>query len=194
MIDRQPAHPALLADLERYWQSLRPGPGLPARTAVDPVGLAAALPHTFIAERIAPGIARVRVAGQRINDYMGMDLRGMPICSLFGGPARDVFQGWLEQVFALPAVVDLPLQSGWALGRPRLTGRMILLPLLDAEGRVTRALGALRTDGTLGRLPRAFTIPDDTTVRLVNVADLPPGPLPRLRSERPFLRLVVSNV
>jgi hypothetical protein len=201
VIDHQPAHPDLLPDLERYWQSLRPGAGVPDRSTVDPARIDHALPHAFILERIAPGTARVRVSGQRMNDYLGMDLRGMPICTLFTAAARESFQGWLEQVFALPALVDLPLTSRWSLGQPRLTGRMLLLPLADSAGKVTRALGAVRTEGIPGRLPRAFDISDG--VRIRNLADLPHGPaVRRLRSvqaavplagERPWLKLVVSN-
>ena len=200
MIDRDGASPTMLADLEHYWQGLRGG-HVPDRVAIDPACIDQALPHAFVLERLAPGVGRVRVAGKRLGDYLGQDLRGLPICTLFAPESRERFQGWLEQVFALPALVELPLSSRWGLGRPRLTGRMLLLPLRDGTGKVTRAIGAIRTEGGLGRLPRAFELAEDGAVRIQNLADMPvvkasatqvAPPVPHPAS-RPYLRLVVSN-
>jgi hypothetical protein len=173
---------------------------IPDRTQIDPACIDHALPHICILERVAPGISRIRVAGQALGDYLGQDLRGLPLCTLFGGASRDRFQGFLEQVFALPALVDLPISARWGLGRPALSGRILLLPLTDGAGRTTRALAAIHTVGVPGRLPRAFELDQAAPVRIENLADMDPAPIPVRTappvphpSSRPWLRLVVSN-
>ena len=192
-IDSDTASPTMLADLENYWRSLRGARMLPARTEVDPARIDAALPYSFILERIAPGIGRMRVAGQRIGDYLGMEARGMPLCAMFNAESKERVQGYLEQVFLLPALIEVPLISGWGLGRPRLSGRMLLLPLLDTNGAVTRALGAIRTEGGLGRAPRAFEMPEWGAVRIENVSEMAPvkglPPQQPLRSDLPRSRI-----
>ena len=191
-IDSDTAGATMLADLERYWHALRGARLLPARTEVDPARIDAALPYSFILERIAPGVGRMRVAGQRIGDYLGMEARGMPLCAMFAAESKERVQGYLEQVFLLPALIELPLISGWGLGRPRLSGRMLLLPLLDTNGAVTRALGAIRTEGGLGRAPRAFEVPEWGAVRIENVSEMAAAQgsaLPPLRPSLPRTRI-----
>ncbi len=148
----------ILDELERYWRDLRGARRLPVRSEVDPARIDAALPHAFVIERVAPGIARLRVTGQKLNACLGMDARGMPLSTFFTPAARPMLATHLETVFDGPALVDLPLTSARGIGRPLLTGRLLLLPLLGSDGTVSRALGALMTDGMIGRAPRRFDI------------------------------------
>lgn len=136
----------LLRGLESYWSQIRGARHLPVRTDVDPTRIDTALPHAFILERVAPGVARFRVAGQRVAGIFGMDVRGMPMSSLFEAEARPVLASCLERCFALPAIVaaDLTIARG-RLRRP-LVAKMILLPLEGTGGEVNRALGAIVTD------------------------------------------------
>jgi hypothetical protein len=69
----------MIAELRAYWEALREGEMLPRRDRVDPRGIAGALEHSFLIERIAPGVARFRISGMVFNDLMGMDIRGMPM-------------------------------------------------------------------------------------------------------------------
>jgi hypothetical protein len=179
-----------LAVIEAYWRDLRGARRLPARTEVDPSRIDAALPHSFILERLAPGVARMRVAGQMVSAYLGTEARGLPLCALFDGDSKERVMGWLEQVFACPAIVELPLSSSWGFGRPRLSGRMLLLPLHDGTGAVTRAMGAISVEGAPGRTPRSFALAEWAPVRIENVTGLPAM---TGTAQRPALRLVVSN-
>ena len=72
-----------LREVEAYWSGLRDGRAMPARADVDPRGIQSALEYAFILERIAPGVARFRVAGMHLNDLMGMEVRGMPLTAMF---------------------------------------------------------------------------------------------------------------
>ncbi|MCB2111761.1 MAG: PAS domain-containing protein, partial [Rhodobacteraceae bacterium] len=59
-----------------YWEALRAGREVPYRSEIDPRGIESALEHTFVLERIAPRIARFRLAGVHLCDLMGMEVRG----------------------------------------------------------------------------------------------------------------------
>ncbi|MCW1917640.1 PAS domain-containing protein [Rhodobacter sp. KR11] len=149
---------AMLAEVRAYWEGLRVGGSLPARDRIDPRGIAGALENTFLLERIAPGIARFRIAGMMVHDVMGMDVRGMPLSALYEPQGRNRLSDALEGVFAGPATLELWLEAERSIGRPPLEGRMLLLPLTSAAGKTELALGCLALDGVVGRAPRRFAI------------------------------------
>ena len=122
-------HQPVLAVVEDYWDSLRDGRLLPGRDEIDPRALSGALSRAFLVERIAPGQARFRVAGSHLADLVGMEARGMPVSALFEPEARTRLSEALEAVFEAPAVVRMALSSAGGIGRPALTGGMVLLPL-----------------------------------------------------------------
>lgn len=158
--------PALGA-VETYWEGLRNGRLMPARGEIDPRGIAPALEFAFILEKIAPGLARIRLAGMHLNELMAMEVRGMPITAMFLPEARGEMQSVLETVLDTPAAVRLTLAGDRGLIRAPLDGQMILLPLRDETGVPARILGALQTRGEFGRGPRRFTIRDRETKPLL---------------------------
>lgn len=147
-----------LAEVRAYWDGLRDGRLVPLRADIDPRGIEGALPASFILERVAPGQARFRVAGQDLTRLVATDVRGMPIGVLFTPAARDAAGAALEAMFAGPEAVELDLQAETGFGRPRLGGRMVLLPLRSDLGCISRALGCLVTTGQTGRAPRRFDL------------------------------------
>lgn len=187
----------MIAELRAYWEALRDGDMLPRRDRVDPRGIAGALEHSFLIERIAPGIARFRISGMVYNDLMGMDIRGMPMSCLFLGAGRDRLQLDLERVFRAPSILTLKLLAERSLGQAPLLGRMQILPMLDAQGDSSLAIGCLELNGDIGRAPRRFSITDTALEPLPDRLPLPPaGPEPdlprppRARPGVPHLRLV----
>lgn len=186
-----------LGRIEAYWEGLRNGRLMPTRAEVDPRGIADALEHAFVLEKVAPGIARVRLAGMHLNDLMAMEVRGMPITAMFLPEARRELQKVIEQVLETPAVVRLTLGSDTGFTRPSLDGQMMLLPLRDASGEASRILGVLETRGRIGRGPRRFMIRDvetkviaeDPTTRVR--PDI--GGFQRLPEARPVLATVKSD-
>ena len=193
----EPFSSGMIAELRAYWEALREGDRLPRRDRVDPRGIAGALEHSFLIERIAPGIARFRIAGMVFNDLMSMDIRGMPVSCLFLADARDRLQLDLERVFRAPSILTLDLLAERSLGRAPLRGRMQMLPMLGTQGDSSLAIGCLELDGPTGRAPRRFSI---TATRLeavqsVAVATVPEPDLPRPPRAHPgvpYLRLVKS--
>lgn len=154
------ADPSLraMAIVRAYWEALRRPGMVPARADINPRGLETALDQTFLLERIAPGLARFRLAGRLLHDLMGMEVRGLPISSLITPGFRETLAGALETVFEGPAVADIHLTARREIGRPPLTGRLLILPLRSDAGEVSRALGCLATEGAIGRTPRRFDI------------------------------------
>lgn len=201
-IGRPPSGPPPLTDgvaeVRAYWEGLRPGGGIPARSDLDPRGMSGALGRVFIAERIGSGIALVRIAGSALSEIAGLDLRGLPLTCLFQPEARPSITLQAERVFSIPVAADLVLEAERGTGRPALTARLILLPLRDLEGRSSLMLGCLAIDGGLSRSPRRFAIHRMTEERL-----LAPGGAPavrRIEPDRPagqhrraHLRLVHSS-
>lgn len=190
----------ILKSLEQYWQTLRHAQRLPARNDVAPSKIDDALPHAFILQRVAPGTARFRVAGQRLHDLLKMDARGMPFSTIFLPDAREQAQSLLEFAFSSPAIVCIPLVSPATLLRPALEGKILLLPLRDSDDNTTRMLGALVTQAHTANRPRRFTIPQGARIRhepiglrLAPTPLFPPAPSKRPDAARPALRLVINN-
>jgi hypothetical protein len=149
-----------LRQAEAYWLALCGPQSLPRRSQIDPRGLANILDHTFILERVAPRVARFRLAGQVLEDLAGMDVRGLPFTALFADAARVEAGSTLERVFATPTVAELRLATPQGSARPAGEGRLLLLPLTTDDGEVARALGVIVADAASGRLPCRFSITD----------------------------------
>ncbi len=210
---RDPASPPRFTALQTvrgYWEGLRgPGGAIPTRAAIDPRGLAPALESVFVAERIGTGLLRLRISGMALTDIAGLDMKGLPISTLFLPEARLRLAQVVERVFTTPQAAELHLEAERTIGRPALSARLLLLPLCAQDGSRSLVLGCLATDGQIGRAPRRFAISRAVEERLVLAeaapapeVDLTPSfaeparrpPLPPARPlpGRPHLRLVHS--
>ncbi|WP_101340384.1 PAS domain-containing protein [Cereibacter azotoformans] len=172
--------PAALLVVRSHWHELRRRAGgeLPGRADIDPRRIEGALGCAFLAERIAPGMARFRLAGMHLADLLGIDVRGIPISTMFGFDSRDRLAEVLGRVFTGPGVGEVWIESPASLGRQALTGRLLLLPL-RSEGEPPLVFGCLVTEGEIGRAPRKLTI---TRSAVEMIEAMPPErPLPRLR-------------
>lgn len=200
----------MITEVRAYWEALRHDGLLPQRARIDPRGIAGALEHSFLIERIGPGLARFRIAGMAYNDLIGMDIRGMPLSSLFATEARLTLQIALERVFHGPAILTLDLTAERGLGRPGMVGRMVVLPLMGQNGVSDLGFGCIEVSGDIGRTPRRFTI-DKALHEGIATAPLraeqprlaaafaeppapfsaaPAAPAPAARPGVPYLRLV----
>lgn len=171
-----PAVEAVLA----CWERLRAGRPMPERDDIDPREIAQALEFLFVAEPVAPGVVRLRLAGQHLTQLLGMEPRGMPLSALFAGPARDELALAVGQVAGHGLRALLPVRAEGGLGRPALDGLMALMPLGVPGGRATRILGVLQTRGAIGRVPRRLLL--SGPVERLAAPALPPG--------RPALRVI----
>ncbi len=157
----------ILVDLLSYWESLRAGRIAPMRSELDPREIKGALEHTFVLEYNNPQDVRFRLAGQKLCDIMGMELRGMPARSLIELGYRDTFGKIIDDLIDSPKIVELQLCSNNSKGR--LTARMLLLPMQDQNGKIARVLGCLTKQGAHVQHPQRFEILDVKTTRIVGV-------------------------
>lgn len=186
--------PQAITALERYWRQIRGARILPVRSEVDPSQIDTALPHAFIAERLAPGVTRMRACGRRLNDMIHVDGRGMPLSTFFTLGARSELVAEVELAFNGPALVEIPLAA--ELDADREIGRLLLLPLEGANGAVDRLMGAI----VMHTPARRLAIRRDGYIRREILAPVarPALPLDDMKEKgpqrlRPALRLVVSN-
>ena len=186
-----------ITEVEGYWEAIRAGRLVPRRSDIDPRGIERALEFAFILERVAPGIARMRVAGSHLSDIMGMEVRGMPLSAFVTPTGRNDMSEVLEQVFDSPARATLDLMSPSAIGKPAIDAKLVLLPMKSDLGDISRALGCFATHGEIGRAPRRFDIVGHTVTPLLG--DFMPSTRPgtpdsstksetgeRRRNKRPF--------
>lgn len=209
LMDFNPDHSfAALSQVEAYWDGLRGSQLLPKRSDIDPRGIEAALEYAFILERIAPGVARLRIAGSHLSDLMGMEVRGMPITAFLAPPSRRRFSDIMEELFETPATATLTLRTETGA----VMGRMNLLPLKSDMGDVSRMLGCLVAKGDTTDKPCRFdiehiqvkpisTVPGRLPTlatpasRVRDVAKTPPKRTASSQKQPvPFLRLVKSDV
>lgn len=196
---------AEIASLLRYWDSMRKSGDVPRRSEIDPRRIEPLLEQALIAERIAPGLARLRIAGSHLSDLMGMEVRGMPLSALLVPEARPALADLLTDLFERPACIDLGLEATGAHGASAIKGRLVLLPLRSDLGDISRALGCLLTRGPIGAGPHRFSIATRGISPLnlpsdAGLAPCPPVEAParqttprqsgRHPAERPWLRLV----
>ncbi|MDV7141704.1 PAS domain-containing protein [Tropicimonas sp. TH_r6] len=162
----------LLQNVEEYWDRLRGDRLVPDRADLDPRRIQHALASAFILERLAPGIARFRLAGTHLNELMGMEVRGMPLTSFFLPESRKRVGTALEQSFRQPAKVRLALAGDRGIGKPPLDAGLLLLPLRSDGGEISRVLGCLATLGPIGRTPRRFDVRSTSVTPILGLEEL----------------------
>lgn len=152
------------AGLHAMWTTLRGDRPVPFRAELDAGRIGAKAPFLAILEYVGPSNFRIRIAGDRLNKWFGMELRGMSALSLIDTVARNHFQATLNRVTADPAVGVL---HGTARGPEGLAlgFEMILLPMRSDFGKVDRVLVGLWLLDTPGILHGPLRLePDDLTV------------------------------
>lgn len=157
----------ILVDLLSYWESLRAGRVAPMRSELDPREITGALEHTFVLEYNNSQDVRFRLAGQKLCDIMGMELRGMPARALIELGHRDQFSSIIDDLIDNPKIVEL--QLCWNESKGGLKARMLLLPMQDQSGDIARILGCLTKQGPNMQLPQRFEIIEVKTTRIVGV-------------------------
>jgi hypothetical protein len=156
-----------MAQIEAYWEALRGSRLMPKRSEIDPRGIETALEYTFVLERIAIGMARLRIAGSHLNNLMGMEVRGMPLTSFITPNGRAQMGDILEEVFQRPSACEIRLSTEVGRDKPAMDARMLLLPLKSDLGDVSRVLGCFIARGEMGNQSRRFDIISTKTRPLV---------------------------
>jgi hypothetical protein len=150
--------------LYAYWNELRAGRLAPRRLEVEPSRIAGILSETFMLERVNARDYQYRLAGTRLCELFGAELR----CNNFLTDWSDTDQALLAHQLTLVcergAVLALEIEAK-ASARHVLAFEAILLPLLHAGDTIGRIIGAMSLT----------------------------SPTPMLGAERPLLRRLIKH-
>ncbi len=162
--------------LYAYWNDLRAGRPAPYRSELDPRAIAALLESTFILEHGQAAAPRFRLAGTRLCDQFGMELRGMSALSLWHGEGRAEMRDLLKNVVTQPGVgyaaCTVETRAGYLF-----EAEFLFLPLYSDLGVMNRILGCGHymsgRDAAFGAQEPVHHWVDAVT--LAPVGDAPPG-------------------
>lgn len=141
---RQPTTKALFD----YWNTVRQGRRAPRRFEIEPAKIAGLLPETFILERADLPAYRFRLAGTRLCQLFGHELRGTDFVELWSGKDRETMVSMLGVVFE-QAAVGRGFFVGYRDGNLITRYEMCLLPLVHTDYAIDRLLGAITPIGRL---------------------------------------------
>jgi hypothetical protein len=127
--------------LYRYWNDVRGSRLAPTRFDIEPTRLAPILSETFILERAGPISFPFRLAGTRVCEQFGRELRGVDFVDFAADDSGDVARA-LETVTGSGAVLVAQIEAATADGR-KVMFEALVLPLLHPAHEVTRYLGSL---------------------------------------------------
>jgi hypothetical protein len=136
-----------LFTLYSYWNEVRAGRLAPRRLEIEPSRIAGILAETFMLERVDPSTYPYRLAGTRLCELLGKELRGTNFLDGWSEEDRPVLARLLASVCDQGAVVSLTADSGTDT-RHRVEVETILLPLLHAGSTVGRIIGATSAAST----------------------------------------------
>jgi hypothetical protein len=130
--------------LYKYWNEIRGSRMAPRRFEIEPARFAGILPETFVVECEVGEVPRFRLAGTRVSEKLGFELRGRAFLELFDAEDPQDFRPFLESITEQGGVGMITVDMRTASGR---TARfeVIVLPLIHTEDRITRLLGAVST-------------------------------------------------
>ncbi|MGH6734886.1 MAG: PAS domain-containing protein [Methyloceanibacter sp.] len=128
--------------LYAYWDGIRNGRIAPRRFEIEPAKIAPLLPETFIAECRGLLGFRFRLAGTKICQHFGRELRGIDFLSLWAGNDRDALASLVRTVLTDGAVGHGTFRA-YSQTRREASFELTLMPLIHTGQTVNRLLGAI---------------------------------------------------
>lgn len=143
--------------LFRYWNELRGARSAPTRLDVDPAHFIDILSETFILETGLSGAYTFRLAGTRICEQLGFELRGLDFAELAGPAQAKVLEDDMVAISAHGQCGVFEIETQAPDSRT-VSFEAIVLPLVHTQGTINRYLGALSVVGNkrphwLGTVP-----------------------------------------
>ena len=138
--------------LYSYWNQVRAGRQAPQRLEIEPSQIAGILSETFMLERIDAATYQFRLAGTRLCEQFGRELRGTNFLDGWDADGRRTLQGLLVAVCDQAAGLSLTLE-GATNGRQWLIKEgMTAVPVPPNDRATMQKAAATVVDNWLKRL------------------------------------------
>jgi hypothetical protein len=188
--------------LYQYWNTVRGSRRAPRRYEIEPAQIASILSETLILEQPDSDSCRIRVAGTRLGEWLGRDLRGELFYELWGEDDRFVLRDNIKAVVRHGAAALLTFAAPLTGHDEDAHFEMLLLPLTHLDNSIERVLGSFaimsRPDWLETSVPSYLYLtgnqiiwPDGRPRPLLEPASLQPPALnevPSLKRHSPFQR------
>ncbi len=125
-----------------YWNDLRGSRPAPKRSEIEPRDLKRILPHVFILERNDRWTYRFRLAGTGLCSVYGMEFRRHNMAALWQDESQQDILALLNDVTG-SGTIGLVEYTAETPDDRQLSLEMVLLPLAQDNGAITRVLGAI---------------------------------------------------
>ncbi len=125
-----------------YWNEVRQGRLAPRRFDVEPARIAGILAETMILECCEDDAIRFRLAGTRITESFGAELRGQSFLDLWSEAERTPLADQLETLKHHGGALVLEIEA-FTPGDRTVQLEAILLPLVHTRDVVDRFLGSI---------------------------------------------------
>jgi hypothetical protein len=136
-----------LHTLYSYWNQVRAGRLAPQRLDIEPSRIAGILSETFMLERADGGAYRFRLAGTRLCELFGAELRGKDFLDGWANDDRASVERLLKTISEQGAGATLAIE-GFSDVRHRVEIEAMLLPLLHAGNKINRIIGVMSAVST----------------------------------------------
>ena len=133
---------ATTRQLYAYWDTIRNGRIAPRRFEVEPAKISGLLRETFIVECSGLLTFRFRLAGTRICEQFGRELRGVNFLSLWHNEDRNAVASMIRNIVDDGAVGHGTFLAYTNSGR-EAAFEFSLLPLIQTGSSINRILGAI---------------------------------------------------
>lgn len=130
-----------LQTLYNYWNQTRGARIAPRRLEIEPSALGPVLAHTFMLERGEFDLFQYRLAGTRVCDLFGAELRGRDYLAGFLDHDRHTLKRELKTVCERGAVLKTAIVASSDISHT-LEIETILLPLVHSGNVIDRMIGA----------------------------------------------------
>ena len=129
--------------LYQYWNTVRGSRLAPRRYEIEPSQIVSYLSETLILEHPGTDDCRVRVAGTRVCQWLGEDLRGRPFHELWSEADWFVLSDNIRTLARHGGVGLFTFAGEFVDDASAAEFEMLLLPLTHLEERIERVLGSI---------------------------------------------------
>jgi hypothetical protein len=133
---------ALTRELYDYWNGRRGGEAMPERDDIDPVAIRRILADSFVLAVESGQPPRFRVAGTKVCELFGRELRGEDFTGLWGQEAAPQIRDFVSLVTGdgIGILAGVTMEAGDGLACPL---ELLILPLSHQGKGGRRMLGSL---------------------------------------------------